>query len=455
MRVESSEDFRRIVAIPRRAPEISDELVGGLTEALKTPQGTMRLKPVQALALHDIGVYGGLLGPMRVGSGKTLVTLLASVVLFAQRPVLIVPAALVAKTETERRSLSAHWQVARNLRIISYESLGRVSGATLLDRPGMEPDLIILDEAHRLKNPRAACTRRFTRFMREHPLCKLVAMSGTLIKKSIKDFAHLATFALKHNAPVPAKWPELELWSNALDEKPQYLTRVHPGVLGADIEQARQWFRDRLLQTPGVVSAESSGDADCALSVTGVTYQVNETTEANFTMLRELWQTPDGYTYSMATDIWRHARELALGLHYAWDPYAPPEWLLARREWSSFVRETIKDRMYANEPLDSELQVTNAVLAGKIFDEGLLEAWKAAKPTFEVRSVPRWHDDSALEFCERWSEENVGIIWVEHAFFGAELARRTGASYYGAGDCPAPSGARIEDEKGERTIIAP
>lgn len=38
---------------------------------LKTPRGTMRLRPIQAIALAEIGMYGGLFGPIPVGEGKT------------------------------------------------------------------------------------------------------------------------------------------------------------------------------------------------------------------------------------------------------------------------------------------------------------------------------------------------------------------------------------------------
>ena len=87
--------------IPRRTPLSPDEeaeQIDLLTNHLRTPGGTMRLRPVQAQALYEMHDYGGLFGPIRVSGGKTLITLLAALVLEAQRPMLIVPAALIEKT---------------------------------------------------------------------------------------------------------------------------------------------------------------------------------------------------------------------------------------------------------------------------------------------------------------------------------------------------------------------
>src|SRR5438128_2692375 len=92
--VANSQELKRILALPRRVADGSD-LVEPLTQALKTPTGTQTLRPVQAQALYDMGTYGGLFGPLRVGSGKTLVTLLAPLLLEAKRPVLLLPANLI------------------------------------------------------------------------------------------------------------------------------------------------------------------------------------------------------------------------------------------------------------------------------------------------------------------------------------------------------------------------
>lgn len=442
--VANSSEFRRIVAIPRRAPEISDEIVREMTSVLRTPRGTMSLRPVQALALHDLGLHGGLAAPIGVGGGKTLISLLAPYVLGLKRPLLLLPAALIEKTEKERRELSRHWLIPRNLRLESYERLGRVAAAKFLEQ--WAPDGIIMDEAHRLKNPKAACTRRVARYVKEHPETKVVAMSGTFMKRSLRDFAALLEWALGDNAPVPLTDGELEEWCCALDEKVNPLSRLEPGPLGPTREAAREWYQRRLLETPGVVAMGAKDDVSASLYVRSLAYDVG--TDEQFARLRDAWERSDGWALSQAVDIWRHARELALGMCYVWDPLPPEEWLNARREWAKFVRETIK----YSKTLDSELHVASACDRDEL-PSGELRRWREVRPSFTIESKPIWHDDGALRACEEWAMSNRGIVWVEHGFFGRELARRTGIPYYRAGGQDV-NGNPIEAEKGDRPVIA-
>src|SRR5271165_1264490 len=155
--VSDSEDFRRIKALPIRQ-EYPVGLVGTMTEILRAPGSAATLRDVQAKALYELGMFRKAFLPIRIGGGKTLVAFLAPRVIGALRPVLIVPAKLVKKTERERQNYAKDWDIAKHLRIMSYEILGRVSGAKLLDLH--KPDMIIVDECHKLKNLKAACTRR-------------------------------------------------------------------------------------------------------------------------------------------------------------------------------------------------------------------------------------------------------------------------------------------------------
>src|SRR5678816_4636049 len=101
----------------------------------------MTLRPIQALALVEAAETGGLFAPIRVGGGKTLLSLLLPVVLGAERPLLLLPAKLIEKTRRAMHALQQHWRIARHTRLVSYELLGRAQAAELLDR--FEPDLII------------------------------------------------------------------------------------------------------------------------------------------------------------------------------------------------------------------------------------------------------------------------------------------------------------------------
>ncbi len=440
--LRETEDLRRIVALPRRKQDAADldTIAAELTAILKTAGGTMRLRPIQALALYEIAKYGGLFGPIRVGGGKTLLSLLAPFMCGAKRAVLLLPAALVEKTERERMQLAKHWRVARDLRLISYEKLGRLEGAELLTF--YKPDLIIADEAHRLKNKKAGVTRRVVRYMRESANTRFVGISGTMIKGgTIKAFAHLLKWSHKDGAPIPMHEGELDEWASALDET-QNFNRPRPGALlqlaaledhveGDELRTARRAFHRRLVETPGVVSTGGEQVA-CSLYVRALPYKPSPITDANFCKLRgdgtkenPGWETPDGWPLSMATEVWRVARELALGFHGVWDPRPPPEWLLARKNWAAFVRETLS----RSRTLDTELQVANACARGELDDHEYLE-WREIKDTFRVNARDVWHDTTALDVAKKWIDAGPGIVWVGHTFFGDELERRTGVPYF-------------------------
>jgi len=406
-----------------------------VTSQLRTPNGTQRLLPIQAQALVEIAQAKGLFGPIGVGEGKTLVTLLAPVVLGAKQPLLLLPASLVDKTAREMREVySKHWKIARNLRLLSYEMLGRAQAAEQLTH--WAPDLIVGDEIHRLKNPKAAVTRRVTRYLEQNPKTMLVGLSGTILGESILDFAHILIWALKGKAPVPLDLDELKEWAACLDEQQRGLVRFSPGPLlewakpsdtpTDEVTAARQAFRNRLLETPGVVATAGEQVIGCSLRITGTIYPVKDVTNEHIGNLRNNMVLPCGWPVVGPLDVWRHARELALGFHYVWDPRPPKAWLDARKNWAAFARECLKE--YPT--LDSEKQVKDACDRGEI-DGCLLEAWRKVYPTFQVNLKPIWHDESAMVAVDKWLQDGPGIVWVEHSWFGRQLAKATGLPYFG------------------------
>jgi hypothetical protein len=169
-------------------------------------------------------------------------------------------------------------------------------------------------------------------------------------------------------------------------------------------------------------------------------------TDAHFKKLREEWLTPDDLELMQAVEVWRHARELALGMHYVWSPRPPEPWRTARREWAAFVRETLSN----SRTLDSELEVTNACDAGRLPKEKL-ERWRAIRDTFKPNTVAVWHDDSALRVCLDWMKK-PGIVWTEHALFAERLSELSGCKYYGAKGV-AEDGEFVDDADPGRAAI--
>lgn len=498
--VEYTGEFQRVASLPRRVWNDADlaYLASSLTEILRTPPSTpcapvagnaaararlglcpkcgqpLALKPLQALALHDAGIERGGFDPMGVGEGKTLVTLLLPLVFEAERPLLLLPGGLVEKTQRERLVLSAHWRLPTDLRVFSYDMLGRVESVDELKT--YAPDLIICDEAHRLKNKRAAVTRRVARYMHDQPSTSFVALSGSFMDKSVREFAHILCWALKWGAPIPTSPDEIDQWSEALDHGIDPYSRRRAGALLSmctpeeraapvpEVTKARMAFRRRLIETPGVVATVGEGErVDCSIQVRGIRHKVKPITEWNFLHLRgdgkgvgsehSGWQTPDDWDLMSGVDVWRHANELALGLFYVWNPRPPIAWMQARQAWGKFSRETIsRGRTY-----DSELHVSQAVDAGKLpHGEAILAQWRALEPTFTPNVEAVWCDDSALEACRDWMKAQGkagGIVWTEHGFFAARLAEYTGAPYFGAGGFSA-DGTYIEDAPAGSAVIA-
>lgn len=455
-------EFQRIASLPRRVWSTNDlaYLASALTEILRRPSGRMKLRPAQALGLHDAGVERGLFGALGVGEGKTLLSFLLPLVMNAQRPLLLLPAALIENAQRERYKLSQHWQIATSLRIFSLNMLGLVQAERELEN--YSPDLIIVDEAHRLKNKRAAVTRRIARYMHDRPYTMFAALSGSFIDHSIKEFAHILLWCLKLKAPIPINNDEIDEWAEVLDHdgRPTFVQeRRSPGALlslctpeerAQYPEQiaARHGFRRRLTETPGVVATVGEGeDVGCSIYVRAIRHAVKPITEENFLKLRgdstdenSGWILPDDHELTRAADVWRHAQELALGLHYQWDPRPPDDWLYARTEWKRFVRDTIS----RSRTFDSELHVANACDAGRL-DGAKLERWREVRDTFKANVVPIWHDESAILACADWMKK-PGIVWTEHRFFAWALSKYTGLPYFGEEGYSA-EGVYIEDCK--------
>ncbi|MCK4718686.1 MAG: DEAD/DEAH box helicase family protein, partial [Thermoplasmata archaeon] len=480
--VPDTVEFRRIRDIPRRGldsgVELAAALAAALTAALSTAGGQWSLRPIQALALHDIHQFGGLFGPIRVGGGKTLISYLAPAVLDARRPLLLVPAKLKEKTRREFRKLAQHWRGPHPdaYRIESYELLGRPQAGARFDakgritKPGLlerlAPDLIIMDEAHKVKNTRAAVTRRMKRYLEANPGTPVVAMSGTITKRSLRDYAHIAAWCMPLTCPVPRTHKDLEAWADCLDERVNPFRRVRPGALrqlaNAEEEEAmdygdeselsavRQAYRRRLTESPGCVATQD-GELGVSLSITGVfPTREDPQVEAQFNTLRTVWETPDGHPIADGIAMWRHARELGLGFFYRWNPRPPDDWLEARSLWAKFCRDVLK---YNRRGLDSESQVAMAVDRGLYDDAGRLERWREIKPTFVPNTEAVWFSSEALETAEEWLAHHEGIVWVEHTEFGKELSKRTGLPFYSRKGQD-PTGRVIEDHPPGKSLIA-
>lgn len=453
--VQDSTDLRRILAIPRREydPATAGRLATALTDALRTPEGTWTLRPVQAIALAEMARLGGLLAPIRVGGGKTLISLLAPR-MFADvsRPLILLPAHLREKTRAEGAELRKQWVLPPFVRIESYQTLSRKNAARFLSE--YAPDLIVCDEVHYLKNTSAACTRRVSRYLQSvDGRCRFVGMSGTMTKRSIRDFAHLAAWALRDGSPVPHAFETIDEWGRALDVAVAD-RRLLPGALARlkdhPLDDVRVAFRRRLVQTPGVVATQE-GPLPIDLQIRSHLVDAPPGMRAAWRKLRNDWATPDDWDCADAIEVARHARELAVGCYYRWNPRPPDEWIEARSMWAKTARDLIKNN---KRNLDTELQIREAVLEGLYpAATDTLAAWLDIQPTFEPHTEHVWLSDHIVKWIQRWASEAPGIVWVTHTALGRRLDE-AGIPYYANQGVHAGSGRAIESAAPTRTICA-
>lgn len=457
--VQHTRELHRVLTLPRRrTQDFPSDYHLRLSQALKTPHGTMTLKPVQARALAELGMYGGLFAPIRVGGGKTLITLLAPNVLRAKRPLLLIPASLVEKTRKDRQELAYHWNIPKWMRVESYSLLSRAEHADMLTL--YRPDLIIADEVQKLRDLGTAVATRVNRYMRRNPYTIFAALSGTITKRSLRDFAHIAQWTHKTHIFMPIPLGEVIEWSNALDEKTQPGKRTQPGALlklcghqdkrDTPIGTARAGFKRRMLETPGVITLQEK-PLDIPLTIRGYEpYTLSQPVLEAFTKLRREWITPNEWQLWDAFEIARHARTLALGFYYRWNPLPPDPWYQARKSWAKACRNIIINN---KRQLDSAEQVIRAIGKGEI-ECTELEPWKLLEHTFTPNPEAVWLDHTALYKAAEWAAQSPGVVWTSHTAFAVALSNMTGMSYYAGGGICERTNALIDCEHGDRSIIS-
>ena len=437
--IRRTAEFLRVEGLPRRGEPSEEEitrLVSLFTSKFKTSEGSLTLRKEQAWALQEIKDKNGLFGNLGCGVGKTLVSLLAPSVLKAKRPLLLVPAQLKKKTEeVDLPFYKKHFAVP-SIKVMSYSMLSSVKQADFLEN--YDPDLIICDEVHKLKSTKSARTKRVMRFLTLNPHVSFVALSGTMTKRSLKDYWHLMRRSLgPDDSPLPNSWPEFNDWCLALDSGVPDWQRLDPGALVSFCEgeeTPREGYSRRLRDTKGVVSSKESALQE-GLEISSFNLSSPPSLMEAISQMKTEWRTPDGEVITEAPSLWSHCMELAFGFYYRWvwpDGKVDREWLSARKEWRSFVQGVLRS---GRSRYDSPLQVANACRREDLISPSFL-LWDQIKGRVSPKTEPVWVSDEVVkEIASRISKTSFnGLVWVHHKTMGEKLQELTGVPYFGAGD---------------------
>ncbi len=435
--VESSE-LERVRNLPRRVLDL--ENIYDCTDHFRKEGGTMELYPLQNACLVEACLADGLVGMLAVGAGKTLVTLLIGSAMSSRMAVLLVPSQLKEQLNREIDELyGKHFNIPMDqIKIISYNELSSVRFATVLEL--INPDLIVLDEAQHLSR-KSTRQDRFFAFMDDHPACRLVALSGTMTQRSIKDYARIMEYALRKNSPLPgaaAGRGTLLDWASVLDAGVPDHSRKRPGALKkfcAKGETVREGFRRRLIQTQGVV-ASGEDELGVSLVVCRKDLDIPALLQKQMDTTQEDWTIGDE-EFEDHLALARTMRQLAQGFYYRWawpNDVKDTEWLEARSAWHKEIRQHLT---YNSRPgADSAKLYTNAVLCGAI-DSPSYAAWAKVMNRPEPPTVAVWLDQFVIDYAIEWAKKSVkkapSIIWYTHKCVGEWLAQKSGFAHYGAG----------------------
>lgn len=234
----------------------------------------------------------------------------------------------------------------RGCYIIPYSLLSVRDTLDMLD--AIDPDLVIADECHNLRDRKTARTKRWMAMMHKRDR-ELVAMSGTITSRSIEDFRHLIDLALKDGSPLPRSGSMAYSWGRVLDSG-SAITDQHqagplePLVTWANARRAgqrqqkklrltvsdiREAFKTRMHSAPGVVASPDS-EVKASVSIENKDQDGNPWFEGGefwkerqgwsdleqlMSGVQEEWRTPNGDEIEHAIHTFKWMVELGTGFY--------------------------------------------------------------------------------------------------------------------------------------------
>ncbi len=497
-----AQEIERIIAMPIIPDPTEEEILA--VSRYYCPDGVIIFWKEQVKALMQFHQYGCLIAPMAVGGGKTLVSVMIAnmaytLPLFNKRKILLmnpphlidqlrdrelpfyrrhisinVPFHYLAGKTPGKRMLLAKSNKA-GCYVVSYSLLSGRKGAELLD--AVQPDLIIGDEIHKIASASTSARgRRFKAAVNKY-LPSIVGLSGTLTKKSPREYHFLVSKAMRELSFVPRPTAIAEDWAkiidtnaSSIDELPNN-SNIQPGPIKPLVDWARyNWpdeafpnnligfraaFSKRLKTCPGVVA--SDGDAlgvSIRISNLKITKEEKESSngwqelERLVAQLTNEWLAPNGDEIEHAMHIWKWRNELE-GFGFYNNLFWPDaEKLAVRKGITIAVATDLLDRSKIHHKLHQEYMrvlrrwiTKNAkksldtpfLIAGSMYQHGqqevgheLYHAWSEMKAAdFDAiikrdKAVVRVCDfriRKIVEWAKQWIKDypNKGaIIWYLH-----------------------------------------
>ena len=246
MRLASADDVRAMMA---------DSVLGAASDSLLL--GDIALHPHQHEGVERIKLllarHRGALLADEVGLGKTYVAL--GVARDARAPIVIAPAAL------RDTWLAASRKACVPVRFLSVEGLSRDVTSSV------EPDLVIVDEAHHLRSP---STRRFAAAGALCRVAKVLLVSATPVQNSVRDLRTILSLFLGASAHAMS-----------VDDLARYVVRrgagdVATALAALPLVEGARWLEgirdvdclERLLTLPRAVPPADGDDGGVLLTYT-------------------------------------------------------------------------------------------------------------------------------------------------------------------------------------------
>lgn len=324
-----------------------------------------RLHEIQARAyVRWMSGGRGLLGPIGVGHGKTLVNYLIANLEYLNgryRALLLVPAPVIQQTAfidadwararipfpapvvclgglPAKRRIALAGSGKRGIYVMPYSQLSRPDGLKMVQL--INPDVILCDEVHKLANFTSARTRRLDSYIKERQdqdsPPDFGGWSGTITRKGLRDYAHLARWALGDRSFLPLVSTILDDWAAVVDSDAA-AGNTRPGELEPLVRWAgtnfpreqitsdragfRRAFRLRMESCPGVAA---TGDHEIGttlyLQPEKITppdgYEGWDKLQELIRQVDEVWLTPNGDEIDHAIHKFKWLTELTCGGYY-------------------------------------------------------------------------------------------------------------------------------------------